>query len=198
MIIVSGFGRCGSSMTMQMLHAGGIECLGEWPSFEHEKAMDLDMEWLRAQEGKALKVLDPQRNSLPRGPEYKVIWLDRNTRQQAMSAINLLRLTTGVDVGGAVNIKNLMRSYKKDRPLAIAALRRTGAAILAMRFEDLLARPQEEARRIAVFLGLNMDAQAMAGVVIPRGPECRPDLLMAEANRLLDFCRADAPMEKVG
>lgn len=75
MVIVSGFGRCGSSMTMQMLAAGGIECLGEWPSFEHPKALKLDMAWLRAQEGKALKVLDPHRHRLPLALQEAGWWL---------------------------------------------------------------------------------------------------------------------------
>lgn len=34
MIIVTGIARSGLSLTMQMLHAGGIPCAGEPPAFE--------------------------------------------------------------------------------------------------------------------------------------------------------------------
>jgi hypothetical protein len=33
-VIVAGFGRCGSSLTMTMLHAAGIPCIGTPPDFE--------------------------------------------------------------------------------------------------------------------------------------------------------------------
>lgn len=33
-IFVSGLGRCGSSMTMQMLDAAGIPCIGDYPAYE--------------------------------------------------------------------------------------------------------------------------------------------------------------------
>lgn len=38
-IIVSGFGRCGSSLMMQMLHAGGLSTTGRAPHFESVRAI---------------------------------------------------------------------------------------------------------------------------------------------------------------
>ena len=52
-IIVSGLGRCGSSLVMQMLHAGGVECLGAPPAFEPPESspMYLTRDWMRGPPG---------------------------------------------------------------------------------------------------------------------------------------------------
>ena len=36
-VFVCGHGRCGSSMVMQMLDAGGFPCFGEYPAYEPEE-----------------------------------------------------------------------------------------------------------------------------------------------------------------
>ena len=63
-VVVTGFGRCGSSLAMRMLCAGGMPVTTDnRDSFEDERVMRLpgDTRWLRECEGRALKVLDPYR-----------------------------------------------------------------------------------------------------------------------------------------
>ncbi|HWH75147.1 MAG TPA: hypothetical protein VNV16_12895, partial [Methylibium sp.] len=92
--IVSGLGRCGTSMLMQMLHRGGMPCLGPWPSFEVDEARaTLAPKFVAEHAGKAIKVLDPQRIGLP--ADVRVVWLDRDHRQQAKSHAKFLEILTG-------------------------------------------------------------------------------------------------------
>ena len=88
--IVSGFGRCGSSLVMQMLEAGGMPCSGEYPAFEDEAgnlllADMLSLDYMQTLEGKAVKLLDPHRGKIPKGPEYHVLGCSRDYGEQARS-----------------------------------------------------------------------------------------------------------------
>jgi len=85
-IVVCGLGRCGSSLMMQMLHAGGLTCTGEAPPYEHPNgAMNhFNARWLTQQTDKATKVLLPHHvKFLP--ANYYFIWLERNPLEQAKS-----------------------------------------------------------------------------------------------------------------
>ena len=62
-VIVSGLGRCGTSLVMQMLAAGGIDCYGPFPAYEPEGlGMGRDLPSLLALR-KAFKLLDPHRDA---------------------------------------------------------------------------------------------------------------------------------------
>ena len=61
-VLVCGLARCGTSLTMQMLQAGGMRCAGRAPAFEDFRAFagGYSDSWMREQAGGAVKVLDPQ------------------------------------------------------------------------------------------------------------------------------------------
>jgi hypothetical protein len=184
-IIVSGFGRCGSSLVMQMLHAGGIAVTGQWPSFEHpagaiEGPLLSGKAAAAAQlEGHAIKVLDPHLGRLPRGFDYRVIWCSRDFGQQAKSQIKLLRLWMGI-AATREDCRRFERSYRADFPKAMAALRAAGVTeILQVQFEDTLAKPLDVARSLAAFCELPHDAiEKMAAGVRARDAACAPGMDM--------------------
>lgn len=195
-IVVAGLGRCGSSMTMAMLAAGGVPCVGTAPDYEdpafHRFRRIAAQLYFQAR-GHAVKILDPHKNLLPvpayPGQGHVVIWLDRNPTEQAKSQIKLA-LSTGIlkdyHVASEDRVKLLRRNWRaqlqRDRQACSHALR--GATILQVRFESVLLTPRIEAERIARFvgpyLGLDLDIAAMDAVVRRRSPECAGDLAIEQ------------------
>jgi len=181
--IVAGFGRCGSSLMMQMLAAGGMPTTGAAPAYEaHEAAVvfnggTLSSYWLRTVPGSAVKVLDPQRGRLGQGIPYRVIWLDRDHDEQAKSHAKFMGIFSGGVTMRREERRAFARSYVRDRPAAFRVLRAAGAEqFLEVHFEVILAAPLHAAAAINRFCGGHLDVQKMAAVVLPRGPECMPDM----------------------
>lgn len=180
--IVSGFGRCGSSLVMQMLHAGGMPTTGRAPSFEAPECGgvflaggELDARWLASARGHAIKILDPHRGRIPR-IECRVIWLDRDRAEQAKSQAKFFSIIVGMPVTREMR-RRFAQSYLDDKPKAVRSLLAAGApSIFALRFEDVLRDPRNAADEINRYCGENLDAEKMASVVRRRSSECAPDL----------------------
>lgn len=187
-ILVCGFGRCGSSLTMQLLEAGGVPCFGRAPFFEpDELGIERDLQKLVPQlNGKAAKVLGPQRCEWPQRDDYKVIWLDRDPHEQAKSQIKWLKhwaysMTRRREVllpATKERIEERAASIAQDREACMDLFPKIGAAVCMLRFEQLLSEPATQSERIAGFLGLPLDVDAMAKVVQRRPSECAPSLNM--------------------
>ena len=99
--IVTGLGRCGTSLVMQMLHAGGMACAGEYPAFEPEETnpASFDAAYVAAQPGKEVKLLNLHWQEVQLAPaEYRFIVLRRDPREQARSHAKFLRYTAGIEV----------------------------------------------------------------------------------------------------
>jgi hypothetical protein len=186
---VCGFGRCGSTMAMAMLAAGGIPLAAG--SNPRSGELD-DLDGLSAVElaGRAVKLLDlVVRQPLPPA-NWRLIWLDRDPVQQAKSTVKFLRGIAGVDLR-ADAVDQLAASYMSDRPDALRRLRATGP-VLVLEYERVLAQPKRAARRLALHVagvddltavrpsGLWFDVRAAAAVVHRRDGSCRPDLAFEE------------------
>lgn len=172
--IVAGLGRCGTSMLMQMLHRGGMPCVGSWPAFEVEQTRyEVDPTFIVLAAGRAVKVLDPQRVGLP--GDVRVIWLHRDHRQQAKSHAKFLGLLTGHQYDRASR-RQLADSLRRD---TLAALRVVGKRpLLRMRFEDVLMDPVSAACHLAEFIGFPLDVGRAACAVRARSPACASGLDM--------------------
>lgn len=178
-MIVSGFGRCGSSLIMQMLSAGGHPVSGEYPAFENEygRAMlddNLSEPMMRKIDGCAVKLLDPQRGHIPKGPTYRAIWCSRDPREQSRSQAKFIRILTGVNVARK-EVRAFAKSYEKDKAPALQSLLAAGMCgndILSVRFERILSKPWEIAEQLRAHCGLEMDIEKMASSVIRRSPQC--------------------------
>lgn len=181
--IVSGFGRCGTSLVMQMLEAGGMPMTGIWPAFEAEESAgildggSIDRAWLESVPGHAVKVLDPHRGSIPAGPDYRVIWCHRDHQEQAKSQTKFLAVMVGIPYSRDT-VRTFARSYNKDLPAAMRVLRACNPkGVLELNFENILAYPAATAIDIANFCG-GMNAEAMAKAVRPRTPQCATGMAM--------------------
>jgi hypothetical protein len=177
--LVCGFGRCGSSLVMQMLEAAGFPVTGEWPAFEDDRVtMNLSAAAWRTQfMGSAVKVLDPQHTAPPAGLNYRGIWLERDHRQQAASQAKFGAAMMGLPDDRRTR-RAYARSYAADRPRALAIMSRLCGEYLIMQFEDLIRSPEDAADKIARYLNLQRPCiRIMANTVEDRHPDCLPGFL---------------------
>lgn len=176
---VCGFGRCGSSMIMAMLDAGGVppvvgsaERSYELPNLEG--LVDLTYDDL---EGRAVKLLDAIGHySMPKAYDWRMIWLDRNHRHQAKSFAKFVRALGLVPEGTTLDLGAIRRSYEVDRPKMVAAYSVMGP-VLEMSYDTTLADPTAAAYKLAGFVGFpRFDITAAAAVVHRRSPDCAPGM----------------------
>jgi hypothetical protein len=179
-LFVAGLGRCGTTMVMTMLDAGGFPVSGPRPAYEPAERWEAgrpDMPWLSAQQGRAVKWLDPTRNftlpgRLPVRPV--VILLTRDAREQARSQIKLIGDMVGL-VSKRAAAKGMERSIRRDVPLMRAKLG-ASAIVYPVEFEAVLVNPHWAARKlqsiVAEHFGADFDEEVAQRVVIRRRPEC--------------------------
>lgn len=172
---VCGFGRCGSTMVMAMLDAGGVKPVAgsaplsyELPGLEALEGCDLA--------GKTVKLLDGiQYYDLPEAT-WRFIWLDRDVKQQAKSFVKFGSAVLGdLFQAGADVEAAIAESYVRDRPTTLAGYRARGL-LLTLRYEDVLARPLTAAAQIRRTVAPQLDIERAASAVHVRTGECKPDL----------------------
>ncbi|MED5545674.1 MAG: hypothetical protein VYD90_10525 [Pseudomonadota bacterium] len=195
-ILVAGLGRCGTSLVMQMLAAGGVETVGTYPDFEHtgepELRADADA-WHALTDGKAVKVLNPHLDAIPPGGNYRTILLTRDVKQQAKSMAKLAAFALGAPAmpsrADRRALETKLRAESSMMGRAIFLLGRGTHFILP--FEDIIDDPSGAARDIATFVAIGrpdpLNVDAMAACVRPRSPDCLPTLLE------LDLLEDDQP-----
>lgn len=186
-IVVAGMGRCGTSLMMQMLEAGGVPCHGTWPAFETDDSLPakFDAYSFDLRGDQAIKLIDPANLRLGRLPHHIVIWMDRIGAEQAKSQLKLLQ-ASGEAVGNSRRERRGMeRALRNDRARHRAALGipgRTPSTRVA--FETLLSAPYWTANAVVSFLmqwgWTGIDAYAMAQQVIQRPVTCYPGMLEVE------------------
>lgn len=169
--VVTGLGRCGSSLVMRMLAAGGLPIVGDPISGEDMRTLGLPegAGWVRECRGRAMKVLNPHRSRLPFGHSYRFIWLDRDVREQAKSCVKILK-SVGIPANRD-DRQGIEAGIKRDRRPALGAVRELGP-VLVLAFERLLETPAIVASEISQFCGGGLDVLAMASEVLPRSPRC--------------------------
>lgn len=172
MIIIAGIARSGLTVTMQMLHAGGIPCVGEWPAFEPYGFEEIP--WTECR-GKAVKLVDAHLQIPPDG-EYDVIRLHRDAQQQARSQIKFAQAILGRSLGTSVN--RMAKSFAADYAVIDewAKKHRT----LHLYFEDIIRQPAATAAKLAEWLRTPVDIEKMAACVVKRKADCHPTLLEIE------------------
>jgi hypothetical protein len=124
---VCGFGRCGSTMLMAMLDAGGIWPAGDVDSRSYELTDAKQMPHLPADvlAGRSIKLLDAVLYGLvPPADGWRFIWCDRQPHQQAKSQVKFFR-GAGHKVAARA-VKMFEASYERDRPRALAHLVKLG------------------------------------------------------------------------
>lgn len=187
---VCGFPRCGSSMLMRMLHVGGLPPVDGSASrsyelgggFQHLAGINPERLW-----GRAIKLLDYPLwfEDWPQCIDWRFIWSDRDHHEQARSTIKFLAGIGQIQMSRG-EWRRIARSYPRDRPRAMKALRDRGD-VLTVRYDQILADPDKQAARIGEWVlqaypGGTFDVDAAARVVHSRSPRCAPDLAFEAAG----------------
>jgi hypothetical protein len=178
-VVVSGLPRSGTSMLMRMLAAGGIPLVtdGERAAdednplgyFELERVKELggedDARWLVEARGKAVKVISFLLEKLPSGYDYRVIFLNRSLAEVLASQRKMLARRGETSTTSEERMAELFEEhlFKVRRLLRDDARFET----LDVAYADVIADPPTQARRIARFVGLASDPEAMAAAVDP-------------------------------
>jgi hypothetical protein len=172
---VAGFGRCGTSLTMAMLAAGGLPVVGRGAIFEdpHFTPGRTNERWLLAQSGRIVKWVCPLSTYCPEAAQGRILWLDRDPEEQARSQVKLA-LACGerwADPDAKASAIAAQIRDHTDRALSYAS---DQGPVARLSFEDLLSDPLESAKRIAAFFrpfGV-LDVARASAVVRPRGAAC--------------------------
>src|SRR5438270_1322776 len=168
-IIVSGLPRSGTSLMMQMLAAGGVPLLTDL-----ERKPDLDnprgyCEWepikllpkqpnrIDEAEGKAVKVISQLLLSLPRGRDYKLIFVERPLPEVLASQDEMLKRRGTSDL---VDHAQLISAFRNHLHEVVAWLEdRTDIPVYRMGYRKVLANPLASAEALRDFLDLPLDVQ---------------------------------------
>lgn len=198
--LVVGSGRCGSSLVMQMLEAGGCYCTGEYPTFEDMRFNGMGTQLdTRTLAGKAHKVIYPSAvqpsmvEALAKiDSDIRIIHVVRDPRQQAKSYVKFARLMMGLRLSGPEGRRFAFATFRAlpEEQRQIETLFTEIGHFMQIKFETIILDPAAAAETIAQFLG-GLDSQAMAAVVRKRSPACYPGLL--EARLLTEELAATAP-----
>lgn len=193
---VAGLGRCGTSLVMQMLHAGGAPVLPvDPPAFEDVKLYSHLTKAPTLIDGKFVKVLDAHRWMMPVGPA-KVIWCKREYKDQAQSQYKFLTQvalpSSGMSAVPGGTKRSIVRSYESQLPADTLAcfqkFQRLKYNVLTINFETLLVTPYYVVDQIKDFLMMDfqLDAEKMKACVIFRDKKCRPDMTI-ESNLISKY-----------
>jgi hypothetical protein len=171
--IVSGLPRSGTSLMMQMLVAGGMTALTDGERQADEDNPRGYLEWERIKrlpddpgciaeaEGKVVKVVSKLLSSLPAGHQYRIIFVHRPLTEVMASQDQMLRRRgTFKDDADPAAItaafeKHLHEVYAwMDSKPHVKALR--------VAYHDALRDPKDVGERLAEFLGIELNQEAMA------------------------------------
>ena len=169
-VVVSGLPRSGTSMMMQMLAAGGLPALSDgartpdaanprgYYEWEPARALFREPAAIAAARGRAVKVISALLPALAPEHRYRVLLMERDLDEVAASQRAMLAADDGVGPAEFARHLARTRAWLAAQPQV---------ATLAVAYRDALAEPRATAERVRAFLGLPLDAAAMAAAVDP-------------------------------
>ena len=177
-IVVSGLPRSGTSLAMQMIHAGGVEAVTDgqrasdednprgYFEFERVKQLRTDKSWLDAAEGKVVKVIHLLLAELPDDRPYRVVFMQRDLSEVVRSQSTML--ARGGRAGGQLAPERLMAVYGQQLAGVDSWLAaRPNFQVLRVPYASLVADPAAHASAMNAFLGGTLDEARMRAAVDP-------------------------------
>jgi sulfotransferase family protein len=166
-------------MTMRMLEAGGLAVVTDgvrvaddsnpngYYELEQVKTLSTggDIAWLARARGKAVKVISFLLTYLPESYDYQVVFMKRDL-DEIVTSQNKMLDSRGESRGAAddrMRANYVQHLEQVERFLA----RRSCFSTLTVDYADVLANPREQASRINIFLGGQLDVERMAAVAEP-------------------------------
>lgn len=171
--IVSGLPRSGTSLMMQMLAAGGIPILTDnqraadahnpkgYFELEAVKKMETERIFLLKAQGKVVKIISHLLPFLPKGPDYKILFMNRNLNAVIQSQ-NKMLLKTNKNKG-TISDAQLEEMYRKHlAEIDFWLKHQNNLSYITIQYEQLIKQPYETALKIQTFLELDSVAEEMA------------------------------------
>ncbi len=177
-VVVSGLPRSGTSMAMQMLHAGGMPVMTDairaadpdnprgYLEFERVKQLKGDKGWLDDAHGKAVKIIHLLLMELPDDREYRVIFMRRDLREVVASQGTMLERSGRA--GGGLTPDRLIAMYEGQLTRVrewLAA--RPSFKVLELDHANCVQDPRAAAASINAFVGGTLDEAKMIAAVDP-------------------------------
>ena len=176
--IVSGLPRSGTSMMMQMIHAGGIPALTDeirtadddnpkgYYEFEPVKKTKEDASWLKRAGGRVVKIVYRLLPDLPPDYHYRVVYMRRKL-EEVIASQNVMLERSGKE-GGGLSDEKLLGVFRAEIDKSNKWLaEQPNFEILYINYNEMLRDPAPELAKINEFLGGGLDTQAMLNVVDP-------------------------------
>ncbi len=176
-IIVSGLPRSGTSMLMQMLKNGGMEILcdkvrqadeenpkGYW-EYEKVKTLANENSWLISEKGKGVKIIAQLLKYIPSGPDYKVIFMERNLEEILWSQEKMLNKMNRKDTTDQSILK---AGFSRQLEEVKSWLRNSGnIETLYLSYADVIENPTQAAEQVNQFLNYSLNITKMTASVDP-------------------------------
>lgn len=176
--VVSGLPRSGTSMMMQVLEAAGLVPLTDgirgadednplgYLEFDRATQLARDSTWVPRGRGGVVKVVAQLLPWLPRGEQYRVVFLRRDLREVVASQHAMLgrlgRPEAELDDAG------LMAAYRTQlEGVRHALASRPEVAVLEIEYARFVADPEPDLLRLQAFLGRDLDREEAARAVRP-------------------------------
>ena len=180
-LVVSSFGRAGSSLVMKMLQAGGYPILANKPgSLEHTGMAQLPTYSTWLEDGCAVKINDPHLFTPPKGLDYQFIWLSRDPKQQAKSMIKLNKaLWPHKEVRSErASMRFKMKFIKKSTPQCLRLFKRLSKRpVIQINFEEIITNPEKISNRIQNYTERKLNINKMIKVVETRAIDIHPRIM---------------------
>lgn len=175
-IVVSGLPRCGTSMMMQMLEAGGIQIVTDntrkadednprgYYEFEKVKEVKNNEDWLDECHGKAFKMVSALLFYLPKDKKYKVIFMKRKMKETLASQKVMLERQGIKD--NSVSDEEMAEKFNKHLQKTEEYLKRQrNIEVIFINYNEVTQTPRNNAMRVNRFLGNWLDIDKMVSVV---------------------------------
>ena len=176
--IVSGLPRCGTSMMMRMLEAGGLPVLVDgirtadednprgYYEYERVKKLPHDTEWLPEAEGRVVKIVSALLPQLPAGWQYRVVFMER-AMDEILASQRAMLLRKGKDPDTVPDAERAESFARHLDSLFSWLARQPNFTVLRVNYNAMLADPRDRIGEINAFLGGTLDTTAMVEVVDP-------------------------------
>lgn len=174
--IVSGLPRSGTSMLMRMLEAGGMQVLTDdireadqdnpkgYYEFERVKQIEHDQSWLEDAEGKVVKMISQLLEHLPPDHTYKVVFMHR--RMEEILASQRRMLIRRGEPSDRVSDEQMAALFRKHLERLRTWLdQQPNFEVIYVSYNEVLANPVEQARRLSQFFDGALDVESMVNVV---------------------------------
>lgn len=176
--LVSGLPRSGTSLMMQMLHAGGMPVLTDnlrapdannpqgFLEYEKVKALKKDNTWLREADGRVVKIVSHLLQYLDASLQYEVIFMVRDVEEVVSSQASMLERLGKTE--SQAPAESLTRHFSKHLADIKEWLgKQANMRVLYIRHRDAVMEPDREAIKINDFLGGRLDVKKMTAKIDP-------------------------------